>query len=112
MDVGWSKFERAIDLNPLAPDHYWWVGATIQLHQQEYARAIDMCSRMESDTNVLRILTASHALLGNISEARRYGSRMKELYPSMGPSSAGKIAPFKDNSFQKIMEKGLRLADV
>jgi pentatricopeptide repeat protein len=109
---GWQHFKRAIDLNPLAPDHYWWVGATIQLHQQEYARAIDMCSRMESDTNVLRILTASHALLGNISEARRYGRRMKELYPSMGPSSAGKIAPFKDNSFQTIMEKGLRLADV
>jgi pentatricopeptide repeat protein len=109
---GWQHFERAIDLNPLAPDHYWWVGATIQLHQQEFARAIDMCSRMESDTNVLRILTASHALLGNISEARRYGRRMKELYPSMGPSSAGKIAPFKDNSFQTIMEKGLRLADV
>ncbi len=84
---GWEHFERAIDLNPYAPDHYWWVGGTILLHQQEFARAIEMCGRMESDVTVLRILTASHALLGNMAEAREYGRRMKEFYPNVEASN-------------------------
>jgi tetratricopeptide (TPR) repeat protein len=27
-DQAWTMFERAIDLNPTPPDHYWWAGAT------------------------------------------------------------------------------------
>jgi pentatricopeptide repeat protein len=110
--AGWDHFERAIDLNPLAPDHYWWVGATIRLHQRDFSGAIELCDRMESDVSVLRILTASHALQGNMSEARSYARRMKELYPSIEASSAGRIAPFKDESFREIMEEGLRLANI
>jgi pentatricopeptide repeat protein len=110
--AGWERFERAVDLNPMAPDHYWWAGASILLQQQEFARAIELCDRMESDTTVLRILAASHAHLGNLSLAKEYGRRIKELYPDMGVSTIVKIAPFKDESFRKIVEDGLRLAEV
>lgn len=110
--AGWERFERAVDLNPLPPDHYWWAGASILLQQNEYARAIELCGRMESDVTVLRILAASHALLGDISTAREYGRRVKELYPDMNATKGGKIAPFKDDRFRTTMEEGLRLADV
>lgn len=110
--AGWQRFERAIDLNPLAPDHYWWAGASILMLQGEYAHAIELCSRMESDVTVLRILAAGHALLGNLSTAREYGSRVSELYPDANASAVGRLSPFKDEKFHFVLEEGLRLAGV
>jgi pentatricopeptide repeat protein len=112
VDVGWSKFERAIDLNPLAPDHYWWAGASIAFMQSDYARAIDLCRKMESESPVVRLLAASYAHMGDLDMARSYGRQIKELYPDQNAAAAVKVSPFKDDTFSKIFEEGLRLADV
>ena len=45
-EAGWRKFERAIDLNPLPPDHYWWAGASIAFRQQAFQKAIDLCGKL------------------------------------------------------------------
>jgi pentatricopeptide repeat protein len=109
-ESGWKRFERAIDLNPLAPDHYWWAGASILLQRREFAHAIQLCERMESRTSVLRILTACHAHLGEIEQAKEYWRLLTGLYPGADPSSLVRIAPFKDESARSIVLEGLRLA--
>lgn len=108
--MAWSRFERAIDLNPLAPDHYWWAGACISFQQEDFGRSIELCGKMESDTSVVRLLAASHAYIGDRNAARTYWNRVLDLYPNQDPAAIGKIAPFKHNEFRTQIEQGLRLA--
>jgi pentatricopeptide repeat protein len=105
-----DRFERAIDLNPMAPDHYWWAGACIAFQQHQYDLAVALCAKMESDQSVVRLLAASHALAGDRQKARSYWLRVLELYPGQDPGSIGKIAPFRDDKFRKHIEEGLRMA--
>jgi pentatricopeptide repeat protein len=111
-DEGWTRFERAIDLNPIAPDHYWWAGASIAFMRHAYSEAIELCQKMTSDVPVVRILAASHAHLGDLATAREYGRRVKELYPNQDASSATNVAPFKFAHLAQPLEDGLRLAEV
>ena len=109
-ESGWERFQLALDLNPFAPDHYWWAGASILLQKKDFAGAINLCARMESENSVLRILTACHAHLGNNADAREYWRRFQELYPNTDPDSAVKLAPFKHESSKQTVLEGLRLA--
>ena len=109
---GWSRFERAIDLNPLPPDHYWWAGASIAFNQEDFARSIDLCSRLENDEPVLRLMAASHALAGDLPKAREYGQRVTELYPGESAVEMLKLAPNRDEAPGKLFIEGLRLAGI
>jgi pentatricopeptide repeat protein len=111
-DAGWERFERAIELNPLAPDHYWWVGASILLNRRDFAGAIEICSHMKSDESVVRILAASHAHLGNCEAARRYGERVKENHPGASAAEQAAIPPFKFKADSQLLFEGLRLAGI
>ena len=111
-EAGWKKFERAIDLNPLPPDHYWWAGASIAFVQGDLARSIELCGRLKNDEPVLRLLAASHALAGNIEPARTYGKRLAELYPGQSAAQMFKIAPDRDSRVLNRFLEGLRLAGV
>ena len=111
-DAGWARFERAIDLNPMAPDHYWWAGASISFMRADYTKAIDLCGKMTSDVPVVRILAASYAQLGDLGTARTYGRRIKELYPDQDATTISRVAPFKHAHLCRTLEEGLRLADV
>lgn len=111
-DDGWNKFQRAIDLNPTPPDHYWWAGASIAFFQGNYGRAIDLCGKMGNTESVVRLLAASHALAGNMPEAHLFAGKIKEMYPDHGTDNIRKLIPVKnpDNS-EKFIE-GLRIAGV
>jgi len=110
-ESGWRHFQRAVDLNPFAPDHYWWAGASILLQMKDFTGAIDLCAKMESENSVLRILTACHAHLGNRAEAREYWRRFQEMYPNTDPKSAVRMAPFKHESSKQTVLDGLRMAE-
>lgn len=111
-DDGWNKFQRAIDLNPTPPDHYWWAGASIAFFQGNYGRAIDLCAKMGNTDSVVRLLAASHALAGNMPEAHLFAGKIREMYPDHGTDNIRKLIPVKnpDNS-EKFIE-GLRIAGV
>ncbi len=55
IDLAWEKFNQAIDHNPLAPDIYWWAGATIALKRAEYSTAVQLCARMDNEEPALRV---------------------------------------------------------
>ena len=67
---------------------------------------------MENNEPAVRLLAASHALLGQEAEARAYGRRIKEMYPSQPAGEIIKVAPTRVDKVGKLFLKGLRLAGV
>jgi pentatricopeptide repeat protein len=112
IDSGWERFEQAIALNPLPPDHYWWAGASMLLSRRDFTAAIEMCGRMENDEPVIRLLAACHALAGDLETARSYGRRVKETYPDATAASLADIPPYKRVSDREQLYEGLRLAGI
>lgn len=111
-NLAWSKFERAIDLNPTPPDHYWWAGASIAFSQGEYEKAIGLCGRLASEESVLRLLAASHGQLGNKDEARHYGQLLAESYPGETAENMARLQPHRSKSDLQPFIDGLRIAGV
>jgi pentatricopeptide repeat protein len=111
-DAGWRKFERALDLNPLPPDHYWWAGASIAFRQQNYQKAVDLCGKLADDEAVLPLLAASYALSGDLETARAYGRRLRELFPAgLALEKSRTVTPDRLEVHRKMSLEGLRLAD-
>jgi DNA-binding SARP family transcriptional activator len=111
-EAAWARFERAVSLNPYAPDIYWWAGASIAFKRSDYAEAIRLCSEMKSDEPVLRLLAACHGLLGDAEMARLYGKRLLETYPGMSAHDLVLLHPDRNTESQELFLKGLRLAGI
>jgi len=111
-DQAWRTFEQAIDLNPTPPDHYWWAGASVAFSQADYRKAIELCNRLSNDEPVLRLLAASHGHLGNLTEAKEYGRRLKENYPDETAESMTRLQPHRSKSDMRPFVEGLRIAGV
>ena len=109
---GMKKFDRALELNPRPPEHYWWVGASIAMGTEDYSQAIAYCSRLQDDESVVRILAAAHALNGDLREARHYARRVRELYPNVELDDMVRLVPDKDPSLTERFKEGLRLAGI
>ncbi len=112
VDAGWERFERAVELNPLAPDHYWWVGASILFNKRDFDGVIEMCGRMQSDEPVMRVLAATHALAGDLDTARLYGKRLMENYPGTSAADFAAVPPYKREAGRQMLLEGLRLAGI
>ncbi len=112
VDAGWERFERAVELNPLAPDHYWWVGASILFNKRDFNGVIEMCARMQSDEPVMRVLAATHALAGDLETARLYGKRLMENYPGISAAALAAVPPYKREASRQMLLEGLRLAGI
>jgi len=111
-ETAWEKFQQAIDLNPLAPDIYWWAGASIAFKREDYGAAVELCARMENDEPALRVLTASHALHGDLDAARETGSRLQENYPGMTAREISSLSPDRDPVANEKFYNALRLAGI
>ncbi|WP_186663401.1 BTAD domain-containing putative transcriptional regulator [Rhizobium daejeonense] len=111
-DLAWQRFQQAIDLNPLAPDIYWWAGASIALKRDDYRTAVDLCTKMENDEPALRVLTASHALNGNLEAARGYARRLQEIYPGLSAREISGVSPDKDPAANEKLYTAFRLAGI
>lgn len=109
---GWARFERALQLNPMPPDHYWWAGASIAFVEERYDAVLELCSKMKLDAPAIRLLAATHGLAGNARAAEAYGRRVRETYPGLSPESIGRMVPSKDRASVTRFVKGLRLAGV
>jgi pentatricopeptide repeat protein len=111
-EAGWRQFELALDLNPQPPDHYWWAGASIAFHRQDFATAIRLARNLASEEPVLRLLAASHAHLGDLGTARMYGRQLNELYPGQNADEMIKLVPDRNRDDRKLFWEGLRLAGI
>jgi tetratricopeptide (TPR) repeat protein len=65
-----AKVSNALDLNPLAPDYYYWTAAGASYFLGEYTDALAYLDKMRDAGPASRLAAASWAMLGNISKAK------------------------------------------
>lgn len=71
-DAAEAKISRALSLNPLAPDDYYWIGGAVSFFRGEYQQALARLSAMESPGLALRLMAACAAMLNDKEMAAAY----------------------------------------
>jgi tetratricopeptide (TPR) repeat protein len=109
-EKGLAKVERAIELNPIPPDQYWWNAAGLHFQLHDYALAIDAIDRMGDPLPALRVAAAAWAYLGKKTEARKCAAKFLRSYPDFRIAHWLSIVPDKNPDDQRHYELGLQLA--
>ncbi len=109
-DEALKKITRAISLNPLAPDYYWWIAAGASYLLHEYKDAIGLIQRMRDQTPAFRLLAVSWARLGERDKAAEYVRKVLEIHPDFSVRNWISILPIRDPQYVKDYEDGLREA--
>ncbi|SMG40950.1 tetratricopeptide repeat protein [Paracoccus sp. J56] len=102
--------ERAIRLNPYHPDAYLWFLGDSYFHMGDYARAIEALYRMRDRSEAHRLLAASHALLGNMDEARHHAREVMRVHPNFTIDHWKKVPPLRDPEDLDLYVDALRKA--
>jgi pentatricopeptide repeat protein len=105
-----AKINLAFELNPLAPDYYWWTAAGANYSLQRYEAAIDNLSHVVDQTNVLRFNAACWAMLGDTRKARAYMRRTMENFPDFETDKWLSLIPIRDPAQREQYREGLRRA--
>ncbi len=107
---GLQKIERAIELNPLCPDQYWWAAGGANFHLHKYEDAIRCIQSMHDQTPAYRLLAASWARLGERERAGQYVQKVMDVHPDFSVASWLTILPIRDLKYERDYEQGLREA--
>lgn len=92
-DAARVRFLRALDLNPIPPDRYWWIGASIAFGDQDFEAAAEFCDRIASQETAVALRAASYAMAGRMEQARDWGLRARETLPSASVDDLVRLAP-------------------
>ncbi|WP_374621728.1 tetratricopeptide repeat protein [Devosia sp.] len=101
---------RALALNPLAPDDYYWIGGAVSFFRERYQEAIDRLTAMRSPGLALRLLAASAAMNGDADDARRYRDLALKRDPSFTVSKWTSLYPEPNQSDTAHYLRALRMA--
>ncbi len=102
--------ERAMRLNPYFPDAYLWFLGDAYFHHGDYGKTIETLSRMRDQSEAHRLLAASHALLGQMDEARRHAGAVMRVHPNFTIAHWRKVPPLKHAEDLELYVEGLRKA--
>jgi DNA-binding SARP family transcriptional activator/tetratricopeptide (TPR) repeat protein len=105
-----DRIEKAIELNPLCPDDYWWTAGGAYYLLGDYRKSIDALRRMTDRRPASRLMAASFAMLGERAEARRCVRAVREDHPNFSVERWLSILPMRDPQRRAHYEQGLRLA--
>ncbi len=115
-DAAIAHFAHGLRLSPLDPEIYRVesaLGVALML-QGKYREAIEWTTRslarQPNWSRSVRTLAAAQALSGNLDEARRAMTRLRELHPTMCISRLADMVPYPTPKDMAIWTKGLRLA--
>lgn len=101
---------RAMRLNPYHPDAYLWFLGDAHFHMGEYAEAIEALSRMRDGSEAHRLLAASHALLGQMDEARHHAREVMRVHPNFTIAHWRKVPPLQHPEDLELYVDALRMA--
>lgn len=104
---GLAKIEKAISLNPLAPDDYYWSAAGAAYFLGRFQEAIGYIDRMASPDSAHRLAAASWAMLGNTRKARIHRRKVYELNPHFDLELWLSILPVKEQWQKDFYREGL-----
>jgi pentatricopeptide repeat protein len=105
-----AKINLAFELNPFAPDSYWWTKAGANYALGRYEAAIDSLTQVADQTNVLRFNAACWAMQGDTRRARAYMRRTMEHFPDFEIDKWLSLIPIRDPAQQDQYREGLRRA--
>ena len=105
-----QKITKAIELNPLCPDQYWWAAAGANYHLQRYHNAIECMGHMRDQSPAFRLMAASWAMMGERERAQTFVKKAKEIHPDFTISGWLSIVPIQDPYYRQHYEQGLREA--
>ena len=105
-----KKMKRAMDLNPICQDTYYWTLGAAHYCLEDYDQSIQAIVKMKDKTPALRLLAAAYALKGDGEQASRCRVKAMEVYPDMTIEMWTQIVPFRDQRQIKHYAKGLQLA--
>jgi adenylate cyclase len=105
-----SLLERATRLNPYHPDWYLWQLGDVLFDLGRYDETIAALGRMRDPTGTHRLMAASHALLGNLPDARRHADEVLREHPDFSLERWREVPPDTNNETVERYFEGLRLA--
>ncbi|OWV78002.1 hypothetical protein ATY77_29475 [Rhizobium sp. R634] len=104
------KIERAIELNPLAPDTYFWTAAGANYALGEFESSLDYIGQMADPSLADRLSAASCAMLGRQDKARVFVRRFREANPDFDVDKWLSAVPSKEQWHKDLYREGLKKA--
>lgn len=84
---------RAMNLNPIAPDDYYWTLGAAEFFLGRYEQAVAALLRMRKVDTVSRLVAAAAAMAGDIETANRFRERWLSIYPQSRVDDVGRFMP-------------------
>jgi len=95
-DEAEAKICRALSLNPLAPDDYYWIGGAGRFFRGEYRQALARLTAMQSPGLALRLMAACAAMLNDTESAAIYREQALMRDPSFTVDKWQSLYPAPD----------------
>lgn len=102
-----EKVATALDLNPLAPDYYYWTAAGASYFLGEYAETLAYLDRMRDPGPASRLAAASWAMLGDLAKAKAYRQRALRDNPDFDLEAWLAMIPIKEKWQTEHYREGL-----
>lgn len=106
-EEGLKKVEHAIELNPIAPDEYFWTAAGACYSLGRYEDALSYIGRMEDRRPADRLSAASWGMLGDLRKARQFVRKTFDVHPTFDLDTWMALVPFKEEWQRQHYKEGL-----
>jgi adenylate cyclase len=101
---------RAMRLNPYYPDWYLWNLGEVHFDLCNYDEAIRTLNQMRDQSDAYRLLAASHALLGQMEQARHFAGQVLVLQPEFTLERWREVPPDRNPEPRERYLEGLKKA--
>lgn len=105
-----DKIKRAIELNPLCPDLYWWTAAGAYFCLENYSESIVCIDRMTDQSKAGRLAAAAYAMIGDQRNARKITRRTLLVYPEFTVDGWLSMLPIRENWKREMLREGMMKA--
>lgn len=105
-----AKIVRALELNPLAPDDYYWVGGAVSFFRGRYEEGLIRLTTMRSPGAAVRMMAACAAMSGDKAAAAAYRDLAVKRDPGFRVDNWTSLYPQRDQRDAEHYLHALRLA--
>ncbi len=107
---GIAHYERALRLNPYGRENRLCDLSCAYFFLEDYDKAVRIGLSMEDPWGVRYILAASYAHLGEIDNARRWATMIRDREPHFDPDAWVTVVPDKNEQARIMYAEGLKMA--
>lgn len=102
--------KRAIRLNPLCPDWYYWGLGDAYFVLGEYAEAVSALQKMRDQSEAHRLMASCKSFMGLHDEARRHAAQLLLVHPEFSIEHWRNVPPYQSAEPLERFIEGLRRA--